>query len=172
MCYISATETIAVVSSNRDNLNASHRKVNSKKARLQYLDCFTSPGYILPDHPLRPGHHYSHKVGGKSPDKLMEKVSVGSVCNHGHGQIVFRSSADLISNLQTVLFSFCSLGKIDFVLKSPAFLAKGSIDHNTLQLNRKHSSQPPVATNKDVITQTFQLLIYAGVGFLAEETAD
>lgn len=70
-------------------------------------------------------------------DKLMEKLSGGSVCNHGHGQIVFRSSMALIVKLRTAFFSLCSLGKIDCVLKSFPFIHQGCIDYNTLQLHCK-----------------------------------
>lgn len=42
----------------------------------------------------------------------MEKLSGGSVCTRGHGQIVFRSSMALIIKLRTAIFSFCSLGKL------------------------------------------------------------
>lgn len=104
-------------------LSRCHGKVNSEKARLQYLDCFTRPSHVLQNHPLRPGCYYFHKA--RKNVKLMEKLSVGLVCNHGHGQIVFRASMDLITNLQTALFSFCSLGKIDCVLKSSPFFTKG-----------------------------------------------
>lgn len=65
---------------------------------------------------LTPGSDYFHKA--RRNGKLIEKLSGGLVGNHGHGQIVFRSSATLIIKLWTAFFSFCSLGKIDCVLKS------------------------------------------------------
>ena len=101
----------------------------------------------------------------------MEKLSGGSVCNHGHGQIVFRSSMALIIKLRTAFFSLCSLGKIDCVLKSFPFIHKGCIDYNTLQLKCKLLSQPSAATNKDVIAQSFQLPICAGSRIRAEKFA-
>lgn len=54
----------------------------------------------------------------------MEQLSGGLVCNHGHGQIVFRSSMALITELRTAFFSFTSLVKIDCVLKSSPSFAK------------------------------------------------
>ncbi len=54
----------------------------------------------------------------------MEELSGGLVCNHGHGQIVFRSSMARIIKLRTAFLSLCSLGKIDCVLKSVPLFTK------------------------------------------------
>lgn len=58
-----------------------------------------------------PGYYYFHKASKKKNDKPMEKLSGGLVCNHGHGQIVFRSSMTLIIKPRTAFFFFLLIGQ-------------------------------------------------------------
>lgn len=76
----------------------------------------------------------------------------------------------LITNLHSFLLPLTSLGRIDCVLKLPppprSFFPTGSIDYNTLQLNRELWLRPFEAIIKDEITQPFQLVVCAGSYYL------
>lgn len=74
----------------------------------------------------------------------------------------------LITNLHSFSLPLTSLGRIDCVLKlppPPSFFPTGSIDYNTLQLNRELWLRPFEAISKDEITQPFQLVICASSYF-------
>lgn len=71
-------------------------------------------------HTPYPGGDYSHK--GRRKRQADGETESSLVHNHSHGQIVFRSSMDLITNLHSVLLPVTLLGRIDCVLKlSPVF---------------------------------------------------
>ena len=129
--YSSVTETVSTISSTLMQLAPAEQKAGKSqpwRGKTRYLECLQGQAtFFRCAHTSRSALVHPRQgaitfIKPEKNDKLMEKLSGAPVCNHGHGQIVFRSSMALIIKLRTAFPSFCSLGKIDCVLKfSPLF---------------------------------------------------